>query len=53
MARKDARLMVEEAGRHGVELGVMPAIVAAFDEAVARGYGAQDSTALARLDGRS
>jgi 3-hydroxyisobutyrate dehydrogenase-like beta-hydroxyacid dehydrogenase len=53
MARKDVRLMIEEAGRHGVELGIMPAVAAVFDEAIARGYGAQDSGAIARLDGRA
>jgi 3-hydroxyisobutyrate dehydrogenase len=53
MARKDARLMVEEAGRHGVELGVLPAILAVYDAAIAKGYGALDSTAIAQLDGRS
>jgi 3-hydroxyisobutyrate dehydrogenase len=52
MARKDVRLMIEEAQRHGVELGVMPAVAAVFDDAVARGYGALDSSAIARLDGR-
>jgi 3-hydroxyisobutyrate dehydrogenase len=53
MARKDVRLMVEEAQRYGVQLGVMPAIAAVFDDAIARGYGAEDSGAIAKLDGRS
>ncbi len=53
MARKDVRLMIEEAQRHGVTLGVLPAVAAVYDEAVARGYGALDSSAIARLDGRS
>jgi 3-hydroxyisobutyrate dehydrogenase len=53
MARKDVRLMIEEAARHGVTLGVMPAVAAVFDDAIARGYGAQDSGAIGRLDGRS
>jgi 3-hydroxyisobutyrate dehydrogenase len=52
MARKDVRLMIEEAQLHGVALGVMPAVAAVFDDAVARGYGALDSSAIARLDGR-
>lgn len=53
MARKDIRLMIDEARQHGVQLGVMPAIAAVFDDAIARGYGAEDSGATARLDGRS
>jgi 3-hydroxyisobutyrate dehydrogenase len=53
MARKDARLMIDEAQQHGVRLGLVPAIAAVFDEAIARGYGAEDSGATARLDGRS
>jgi 3-hydroxyisobutyrate dehydrogenase len=53
MARKDVRLMIEEAARHGVSLGVMPAVAAVMDAAIARGYGADDSGSIARLDGRS
>lgn len=48
MARKDARLMVEEAKRHGVDLAVMPAVIALFDAAIARGEGALDSSAAMR-----
>jgi 3-hydroxyisobutyrate dehydrogenase len=51
MARKDLRLMVEEAARHGVELAVVPAVAALFDAAIARGDGAQDASAAAKLDG--
>lgn len=51
MARKDVRLMIEEARRHGVELGVMPAIAAIYDEAIARGLGNLDTSAIARVDG--
>jgi 3-hydroxyisobutyrate dehydrogenase len=47
MARKDIRLMIEEAARHGVELKVMPAVAALFDAAIARGEGALDATAAA------
>lgn len=47
MARKDIRLMIEEATRHGVELKVMPAVASLFDEAIARGDGALDATAAA------
>ena len=49
MARKDLRLMVEEARRHGVELPVVSGAAAAFDEAIARGDGALDSMAAARV----
>lgn len=52
MARKDARLMVKEAGRHGVELAMVPAVITVFDDAIAHGYGSLDSTAVAKLDGR-
>ena len=48
MAKKDARLMVEEAKRHGVDLAVMPAVIALFDAAIARGEGALDSSAAMR-----
>ena len=43
MARKDVRLMIEEAKRHGVDLAVMPAVAALYDAAIARGDGARDS----------
>ena len=49
MARKDVRLMVEEAARHGVALQVMPAVAAMFDAAIARGEGALDASAAARM----
>ena len=45
MARKDVRLMIDEAARHGVDLGVMPAVAALFDAAIARGAGALDASA--------
>ena len=48
MARKDVRLMIEEARRHGVELAVMPAVAALQDAAIARGEGQLDSTAAFR-----
>lgn len=48
MARKDVRLMVEEAARHGVELAVMPAVAALQDAAIARGEGALDTSAAFR-----
>jgi len=49
MARKDVRLMVEEARRGGVDLFVMPGVAAMFDAAIARGEGALDSAAAARM----
>ena len=48
MARKDVRLMIEEAGRHGVDLAVMPAVAALQDAAIARGEGQLDTTAAFR-----
>ena len=44
MARKDVRLMIEEAARHGVDLAVMPAVAALFDAALARGHGELDAS---------
>ena len=49
MARKDVRLMIEEARRGGVELFVMPGVAAMYDAAIARGEGALDSAAAARV----
>jgi 3-hydroxyisobutyrate dehydrogenase-like beta-hydroxyacid dehydrogenase len=49
MARKDVRLMIEEAARHGVDLAVMPAVAALMDGAIAAGDGANDSTAMAKI----
>jgi 3-hydroxyisobutyrate dehydrogenase len=49
MARKDVRLMIEEAQRSGVELFVMPGVAAMFDAAIARGEGALDAAAAARM----
>ena len=48
MARKDVRLMIEEAHRGGVDLFVMPGVAAMFDAAIARGEGALDAAAAAR-----
>jgi 3-hydroxyisobutyrate dehydrogenase len=48
MARKDVRLMIEEAARGGVDLAVMPAVAAVFDAAIARGEGDLDVTAAVR-----
>jgi 3-hydroxyisobutyrate dehydrogenase len=49
MARKDVRLMIEEARRGGLDLFVMPGVAAMYDAAIARGEGALDSVAAARL----
>ncbi len=49
MARKDVRLMIEEAHRGGVDLFVMPGVAAMFDAAIARGEGALDAAAAARM----
>lgn len=49
MARKDLRLMMEEASRGGVPLHVTPAFAALLDEGLARGEGALDVAAAARM----
>jgi 3-hydroxyisobutyrate dehydrogenase len=49
MARKDLRLMMDEAARGGMELFVTPAIAAMFDAAIARGEGALDVVVAARV----
>ena len=49
MARKDLRLMIEEAARGGVPLHVTPAFAALLDEGLARGEGALDVAAAARM----
>lgn len=48
MARKDVRLMIEEAARHGVRLELMPLIADLYDQAIARGEGSLDTTAALR-----
>ena len=49
MARKDVRLMIEEAQRHGSELSVLPAIASFFDRYLEAGHGAQDVGVVATL----
>jgi 3-hydroxyisobutyrate dehydrogenase len=49
MARKDVRLMLEEAERHGARYEVLPQIAQFFDRAIAAGHGAQDVGAVAAL----
>lgn len=46
MARKDLRLMVEEAGRHGTQLDVVPAVGALLDRYIAAGHGGEDYTVI-------
>jgi 3-hydroxyisobutyrate dehydrogenase len=48
MARKDARLMVDEAVRGGVPLAVVPAIAAELDRWIARGHAHDDWTVIAK-----
>lgn len=48
MARKDARLMLEEADRAKVALAVLPAIAARMDAVIAQGHGADDWTVLGK-----
>jgi 3-hydroxyisobutyrate dehydrogenase len=49
MARKDLRLMIEEAQRGGVDLLMAPAVAALLDAGLARGEGALDVAAAARM----
>jgi 3-hydroxyisobutyrate dehydrogenase len=48
MARKDARLMTEEAARAQVPLAVLPTIAAQMDAFISRGHGGDDWTVLAK-----
>jgi 3-hydroxyisobutyrate dehydrogenase len=48
MARKDARIMLEEAERASVPLQVLPAIAARMDAVIAAGHGSDDWTVLAK-----
>jgi len=43
MARKDVRLMVDEAARHGAKLDVVPAVAALMDRYLAAGFGSDDA----------
>lgn len=51
MARKDVRLMLEEAQQGGQALALMPALAALFDAGIARGQGALDVVVSARTQG--
>jgi len=48
MARKDARLMLEEGERHGAPLPMLPAIAATMDRFLARGHAHDDWTVIAK-----
>jgi 3-hydroxyisobutyrate dehydrogenase len=48
MARKDARLMTEEAARGGVELAIVPAVARAMDRWIEKGHGQDDWTVIAK-----
>jgi 3-hydroxyisobutyrate dehydrogenase len=48
MARKDARLMMEEAARSGSKLDTLPAIAAAMDRYIERGHAHDDWTVIAK-----
>jgi 3-hydroxyisobutyrate dehydrogenase len=48
MARKDARLMLDEAARARVPLEVLPAIAARMDAVIAAGHGGDDWSVLAK-----
>jgi len=43
MARKDVRLMVDEAARHGAKLDVVPCVAALMDRYIAAGFGSDDA----------
>ncbi|MEA2720837.1 MAG: 3-hydroxyisobutyrate dehydrogenase [Candidatus Eremiobacteraeota bacterium] len=46
MARKDLRLMVDEAARHGEKLDVVPAVGALYDRYIAAGFGSEDAAVV-------
>ena len=48
MARKDARLMLEEGERHGVPLPMLPAIAATMDRFLERGHAHDDWVVIAK-----
>lgn len=49
MARKDVRLVLEEAARHDTQLSVLPQIAALFDRGIAAGRGADDMGVIAAM----
>ncbi len=46
MARKDLRLMIDEAARHGAKLDVLPGIGELMDRYIAAGHGSEDSSVI-------
>ncbi len=48
MARKDARLMMDEAARAGRELAVLPGLAAEMDRWIAKGHASDDWTVIAK-----
>ncbi len=48
MARKDARLMLDEGARHGTPLEMLPAIAATMDRFLERGHANDDWTVIAK-----
>lgn len=48
MARKDARLMLDEASDAGVELAILPSIAARMDALIAEGHGKSDWSVLGK-----
>ena len=49
MARKDVRLMIDEAARHDIALAVMPGVAGLYDAAIARGESGLDHLAAFRF----
>jgi 3-hydroxyisobutyrate dehydrogenase len=50
MARKDLRLMMDEAGQAGIALELVPRVAALLDAAIGRGLGDKDVIVAAALD---
>ncbi len=48
MARKDARIMMEEAARAGVSLAVLPSIARELERWIERGHGHDDWTVIGK-----
>ena len=48
MARKDAGLMMDAAGKAGSKLAVIPAVAAAMDTWIAKGHGSDDWSVIAK-----
>ncbi len=46
MARKDLRLMMDEAARHGATLDVVPCVASLFDRYIAAGFGDKDPSVV-------